>query len=260
MPNGIPSHDTFNRVFARLNPEQLEKCFSDWVKSISSLLSGEHIAIDGKTLRHSYDHNQGQKAIVMVSAWARNSGLILAPRKVTKKSNEITAIPELLKVLELCGAIVSLDAMGCQKEIVNQIASQKADYLITLKKNQGGLYQRVDELFKEVLSQSKLEEHAKIYTVEESGHGRNENRRYQVLNNISELVDSAQEWSHLNSVVRVEYLRQLNNGNIKRESRYFITSLSKLETKFIQSILPPQFFIPHNQLDGLLDYFRQLHH
>ena len=116
LPNGIPSHDTFNRVFARLDTEQLEKCFSDWVKSINSLLPGEQIAIDGKTLRHSYDHNKEQKAIVMVSpkgyrsayAWARDSGLVLAQRKVSKKSNEITAVPELLKVLELSGAIVTL--------------------------------------------------------------------------------------------------------------------------------------------------------
>jgi predicted transposase YbfD/YdcC len=101
LPNGIPSHDTFNRVFARLDTEQLEKCFSDWVKSINSLLPGEQIAIDGKTLRHSYDHNKEQKAIVMVSAWARDSGLVLAQRKVSKKSNEITAVPELLKVLDV---------------------------------------------------------------------------------------------------------------------------------------------------------------
>ena len=100
LANVIPSHDTFNRVFARLKPQQLEKCFGDWVKSISNLLPGEQIAIDGKTLRHSFDRNSDQKAIVMVSAWARDSGLVLAQTKVSKKSNEITAVPELLKVLE----------------------------------------------------------------------------------------------------------------------------------------------------------------
>ncbi len=156
LPNGRPSHDTFNRVFARINPQELEKCFSDWVKSISDLLPGSQIAIDGKTLRRSYDHNSEQKAIVMVSAWAKNSGLVLAQRKVAKKSNEITAVPELLKVLELSGAIVTLDAMGCQTKIVNQIINQKADYLITLKKNQPGLYERVENLFQLALSENKI--------------------------------------------------------------------------------------------------------
>ena len=146
-PFGIPSHDTFGRVFARLNPEQLQDCFLNWVKSISSLVAGEIVAIDGKTLRHSYDKSNDQSAIVMVSAWAQKNGLVLGQRKVDNKSNEITAIPQLLKVLYLKGCIVTIDAMGCQKEIVSQIVSQEADYVITLKKNQVGLYQRVDDLF-----------------------------------------------------------------------------------------------------------------
>ncbi len=147
LPNGIPSHDTFGRVFARLNPEQLQDCFLNWVKSISSLVAGEIVAIDGKTLRHSYDKSNNQSAIVMVSAWAQKNGLVLGQRKVDNKSNEITAIPQLLKVLYLKGCIVTIDAMGCQKEIVSQVVSQEADYVITLKKNQVGLYQRVDDLF-----------------------------------------------------------------------------------------------------------------
>lgn len=227
LPNGIPSHDTFNRVFARLDPKQLEKCFENWIKSIKSLLSSEQIAIDGKTLRHSYDKKSEQKPIIMVSAWARKSGLVLAQRKVDKKSNEITAVPKLLKVLELKGAIVTLDAMGCQTKIVNQIVSQKADYLITLKKNQDGLYKRVDELFQLALSQDKIDFESSNYSVCESGHGRTEKRYYYVLNNVSEIVDKKQQWSNLNSVIRVEYLRQVKNGKPKLENRYFITSLSK---------------------------------
>lgn len=227
LPNGIPSHDTFNRLFARLDPQQLEKCFVDWVKSISNLLPGEQIAIDGKTLRNSSVDDSQQKAIVMVSAWARESGLVLAQKKVAKKSNEITAIPELLKVLELSGAIVTLDAMGCQTKIVNQIASQGADYLITLKKNQSGLYKRVDELFKVASIEDKIKFESSKYSVFESEHSRTEQRCYHVLNNISELIDLNQKWSNLDSVVRVEYLRQLKNGKTSLESRYFITSLSK---------------------------------
>lgn len=227
LPNGIPSHDTFNRVFARLDPQELEKCFSDWIKSISSLLPGEQIAIDGKTLRHSYDKNTKQKAIVMVSAFARERELVLAQKKVSKKSNEITAIPELLKALELSGAIVTIDAMGCQTKIASQIVNQEADYLITLKKNQPGLYERVDELFKLALSDSKNEQFSSNYSLCESGHGRTEKRHYHVLSNIRELVDSSKKWSNFNSAIKVEYSRRLKNGKIKEESRYFITSLSQ---------------------------------
>ena len=251
LPNGIPSHDTFNRVFAQINPQELEKCFSDWVKSISSLLPGEQIAIDGKTLRHSYDHSSEQKAIVMVSGFARESGLVLAQRKVSKKSNEITAVPELLKVLELSGAIVTLDAMGCQTKIVSQIVNQKADYLITLKKNQSGLYKRVDELFKLALSDRKNEQFSSNYSVFESDHGRTEQRHYHVLNDIGELVDSSKKWSNFNSAIRVEYSRRLKNGETKCESRYFITSLSQNAEQLAEYIRGH--WAIENQLHWILD-------
>lgn len=130
LPNGIPSHDTFSRVFARLNPEQFQQCFINWIKSISNITSGQVIAIDGKTLRHSYDKGADKRAIHMVSAWATAQRLVLGQVKVDDKSNEITAIPELLKVLELNGCIVTIDAMGCQKEIVKLIISQGGDYVI----------------------------------------------------------------------------------------------------------------------------------
>jgi predicted transposase YbfD/YdcC len=236
LTNGIPSHDTFNRVFAQLEPEELQNCFLKWVKSISSLTEGDIVAIDGKTLRHSYDKNNGQSAIVMVSAWAKKNGLVLGQRKVDKKSNEITAIPELLKVLSLKGAIVTLDAMGCQKNIVAQIVAKEADYVITLKKNQGGLYQRVDDLFKEALSSPENPDRYSYYIPEESGHGRGEIRRYQVLNNIQNLVDPNEEWKKLNSLCRVQYSRTLKNGKTKLETRYFITSLSHKAEQLSHSI------------------------
>jgi predicted transposase YbfD/YdcC len=187
----------------------------------------------------------------MVSAWARNSGLVLAQRKVDKKSNEITAVPELLKVLELSGAIVTLDAMGCQTKIVNQIVNQKADYLITLKKNQPGLYRRVEDLFKLALSDNKDEHISSNYSVYESGHGRTEQRYYHVLNDIRELVDSSKKWSNFNSAIRVEYSRRLKNGKIKRESRYFITSLSQ-DAKQLAEYIRGHWSI-ENQLHWILD-------
>jgi predicted transposase YbfD/YdcC len=157
LPNGIPSGDTFSRVFSRLDPKEFQNCFLNWVKSISKIVAKEVVAIDGKTLRHSYDNGGDKKAIHMVSAWATEQKLVLGQVKVDEKSNEITAIPELLKVLSLRGCIVTIDAMGCQKEIVKLIAQQEADYVITLKKNQGSLYKRVEALFSEAL-RSKYQE------------------------------------------------------------------------------------------------------
>ncbi len=124
LPNSIPSHDTFSRVFFRLNPQQFQECFLKWIKSIYKITEGEVIAIDGKFLRHSYDKGAELGAIHMVSAWATENRLVLGQVKVDKKSNEITAIPELIKVLELSGCIVTIDAMGCQKEILKLIAEQ----------------------------------------------------------------------------------------------------------------------------------------
>jgi len=136
LPNGIPSHDTFTRVFAQLNPEEFQQSFLSWIKSISQIVKGEVIAIDGKTLRHSDETALDQNAIHMVSAWATTNRLVLGQVKANEKSNEITAIPELLKVLSLNGCIVTIDAMGCQKEIVQQIRQGGGNYVITLKKNQ----------------------------------------------------------------------------------------------------------------------------
>ncbi len=131
MPNGRPTHDTIARVFSRLKPEQFQKCFLSWIQSISCFNPGEVIAIDGKTLRHSYDRGGEQKAIHMVSAWATTHRLVLGKVKVDKNSTEITAIPALLKVLELNGSIVTIDTMGCQRSIVKSIVEQGGDYVIT---------------------------------------------------------------------------------------------------------------------------------
>ncbi|MBH8574079.1 ISAs1 family transposase, partial [Nostocaceae cyanobacterium CENA369] len=148
LPNGIPSHDTFARVFAQVNPQQFQECFLNWMKSVQKITDGEVVAIDGKTLCGSHDKNSEKNAIQMVSAWATTNKLVLGQVKVDEKSNEITAIPELLKVLELTGCIVTIDAIGCQKEIVKLITQQNADYVITVKKNQGNLYESVEQLFK----------------------------------------------------------------------------------------------------------------
>ena len=190
LPNGIPSHDTIARVFSRLNPEQFQKCFLSWIQSISCLNSGEVIALDGKTLRHSYDLGGNKKAIHMVSAWATSQRLVLGQVKVDKKSNEITAIPALLKVLKLNGSIVTIDAMGCQKSIVKSIVEQGGDYVITLKKNQPSLYARVEELFKQAIKQGFSGfTHTAYSTKKETNHGRSEIRYHLMLSDIKDLID-----------------------------------------------------------------------
>ena len=147
LPNGIPSHDTISRLFAQLNPEELQSCFLSWIQTIAQLTQGEVIAIDGKTVRHSYDKGKKKGAIQMVSAWACQNRLVLGQVKVERKSNEITAIPQLLKVLEVEGCIVTIDAMGTQKEIAQLIIEQGGNYILTLKGNQGSIHQDVQQLF-----------------------------------------------------------------------------------------------------------------
>ncbi len=235
LANGIPSHDTFARVFTRLDPEQFQQSFLSWVKSISNVTQGEVIAIDGKTLRHSYDRSQSQKAIHMVSAWATNNRLVLGQVKVDEKSNEITAIPELLKVLSLRGCIVTIDAIGCQKEIVKLIAGQEADYVITLKKNQGSLYKRVEALFSEAL-RSKYQ--GFIHSIErrsEESHSREETRYCVMLSNIQKQIDPEGEWQNIQSIVRADVMRTAN-GKTKIETRYFISSLPNNAKLLAQSI------------------------
>jgi hypothetical protein len=146
LPNGIPSHDTFGRVFGLLDPEQFQRSFLNWVQALAEVSLGQIVAIDGKMLRHSYDRALGKAAIYMVSAWASANRLVLGQLKVDEKSNEITAIPELLKLLLLKGCIVTIDAMGCQTEIVTLIVEQEADYVISLKGNQGTLHLDVQGL------------------------------------------------------------------------------------------------------------------
>jgi predicted transposase YbfD/YdcC len=235
LPNGIPSHDTFARVFAQINPQQFQSCFLDWMKSVQKITSGEVVAIDGKTLRSSYDESSDQSAIVMVSAWATTNRLVLGQVKVDEKSNEITAIPELLKVLELSGCIVTIDAIGCQKEIVKLITQKDADYVITLKKNQGNLYDEVEKLFKSGISTDFEGIEHSTYKTEETGHGRHEIRNYVMLAGIGLQLDPDSVWSKFSSVGMVESIR-LSDGKTTVETRYFISSLIKNAEEFSNAV------------------------
>ena len=235
LPNGIPSHDTFARIFALINPEKFQECFLSWVKSVAKLTDGEVIAIDGKCLKHSYDKKAGNPVINMVSAWATSNKLVLGQRKVDSKSNEITAIPELIKVLDISGCIVTIDAIGCQKEIVNLISQNDADYIIALKKNQKNLYQSVELLFKEAISKRCEGFSASEYSTSNSGHGREEIRNYLMLSDISNQIDSDNKWEKLKSIGMVESVRT-QNGKTTVETRYYISSLNLDAKKFGESI------------------------
>lgn len=235
LPNGIPSHDTFARVFAQLNPQQFQECFLNWMKSIQKITVGEVVAIDGKTLCGSYDKSSDSCAIQMVSAWATTNKLVLGQVKVNSESNEITAIPELLKVLELSGCIVTIDAIGCQKEIVELITQQSADYVITLKKNQGNLYDSVEKLFKTGISTGFEGIEHSTYKTEETGHGRHEIRNYVMLTGISSQLDPDSVWSKFSSVCMVESVRAFD-GKTTVETRYFISSLVSKAEEFANSI------------------------
>ena len=235
LRNGIPSHDTFARVFALINPEKFQECFLSWVKSVVMLTDGEVIAIDGKSLKHSYDKKFGNRAINMVSAWATSNKLVLGQIKVDKKSNEITAIPKLIKVLDVAGCIVTIDAIGCQKEIVNLISQKDGDYIIALKKNQKSLYESTEILFKEAISKRNEGFKASHYSTREMGHGREEIRNYLMLTDISSRIDPENKWQKLNSIGMVESVRT-ENGKTTVETRYYISSLKLDARKFGDSV------------------------
>jgi predicted transposase YbfD/YdcC len=234
LPNGIPSHDTFNRLFARLCPEQLQQCFLNWVQAVYHITKGQAIAIDGKTSRGSCERGNPCSLIHMVSAWATQNRLVLGQRKVDEKSNEITAIPELLRVLDLDGATVTIDAMGCQTEIAAQIVEQKGNYVLALKGNQGHLHQDVMELFEQASEQKFRGMPYDLYATEEHSHGRHERRRYWVVSDVLSLPDR-KKWANLSAVGCVESQRILED-KITTEKRYYLLSEPLEASQFAQTV------------------------
>jgi len=234
LPNGIPSHDTFARVFARLNPEQFQQCFLNWVRSLIRLKGEQVIAIDGKTLRQSYDTADAKGAIHLVSAWATQNRLVLGQCKVDEKSNEVTAIPQLLRVLEVRGCIVTLDAMGCQKDIARLIVKRGADYVLALKDNQGNLFEDVQQIFAHAQATHFAGiEHDFNQTVEK-GHGRIEIRRCWTMGQVEFLLD-ADQWVKFTSIAMVQAERRID-GKIEQQTRYYISSLASDAHRLAQAI------------------------
>jgi predicted transposase YbfD/YdcC len=224
LPNGIPSDDTFRRVFGRIDPRQFRHCFLEWVRSVYELTQGQVVAIDGKQSRRSYDRAAGKSAINMVSAWASENRMVLGQVKVAAKSNEITAIPELLSMLEVAGCIVTIDAMGCQREIAAKIVEQEADYVLAVKGNQETLYEDVVRYFDWALSDKFKQTVYKSYESTDGEHGRIEVRRYYVTSDIEWLSQKA-DWKGLHTIAMVESERTIVGQETSRERRYYISSL-----------------------------------
>ena len=236
LPNGIPSHDTFGRVFARLDPEQFERCFREWVDTVNEVMEGEVVAIDGKTVRGSHDRVTGKSAIHMVSAWASVNQLVLGQLKVNDRSNEITAIPELLDTLDVSGCTVTIDAMGCQKDIAKAITEKGADYLLAIKRNQPQLYDDVTDVFDQLRCPDSDTDYRFCETVEK-GHGRIEKRRCWAVSAPAHLdyVNELGEWTNLKSLTMVESDRT-ENGKTSTQTRYYISSLPNDARKLLSGV------------------------
>lgn len=224
LPHGIASHDTFRRVFMLLKAEEFERTFLEWVRQAVKLSKGAVVNIDGKELcgTHSKDRKEGLR---LVSAWAAEQAVVLGQVRTAEKSNEITAIPELLAVLELAGAIVTIDAMGCQKTIAAQIQAQEAEYVLGLKGNHGNLHREIVDYFAWAERQKWRDIAVSTAQSVEKGHGRIEERRVFATEDIDWITEKAQ-WSGLRSIIMVEAEREIIGGKKSLERRYFISSMA----------------------------------
>ncbi len=229
LPGGIPSHDTFGRVFARLDPTEFQRCFVAWVQAVVGELPAQVVAVDGKSSRRSANRSRGQHPLHLLSAWATASGLVVGQEATDAKSNEITALPRLLRVLALEGCVVTIDAMGCQSAIATQLQAQGADYVLALKANQPTLHATVVGAFADAERAGPdgwvpaVQDQAQTW---DKGHGRLEHRRYRALNDPDLLacLDPTHAWPGLRAVVQVVAERR-HGEQRSRETRYYLSSL-----------------------------------
>jgi predicted transposase YbfD/YdcC len=235
--NGIASHDTFSRVFALLDAQRFEACFIAWMQLLCPSLAGEGLAVDGKSVRGS--HEGGVNMAHLVSAWHTGAGMALGQVKTVGKSNEITAIPLLLDALDVQGAIITIDAMGCQREIVRKIVDKKADYIIGVKNNQPSLAQAVESLFDHTdagVREGRLQQDITL----DKDHGRLERRRCVVRHDVSAIAGRARAWAGFKTAVMVESRREFVNGRhkgkVSTEWRYYISSLDLDAAAFNQRV------------------------
>ncbi len=223
LPNGIPSHDTFRRLFERLDPDEFQKGFLGWIEARHEATERQVIAIDGKTLRRSFDRAKGKSALHMVHAWATANHLLLGQVAVDEKSNEITAIPKLLKMMVIPGAIVTIDAMGCQKEIARTIRGRKADYILALKANHERLFEQVVAFWEAGYARHMKGSDIRYHRQWNESHGRFEARRCWATSDL-EWLEGREEWDGLKSVVLIESERFVGE-KLSVEQRYYLSSL-----------------------------------
>lgn len=249
LPHGIPSHDTFRRVFLLLDPQQFADVFLRWTQSLRQAVGTEVVALDGKTLRRSFDRTKGVGPLHLVSAWASANRLVLGQRATAEKSNEITAVPELLRALELAGCIVTVDALNCQKNIAKEIREADADYVLALKGNHGTAYEEVKSFLEDARQRGFAGvTHDFVQTVEKA-HGRVEVRRYWISNPIGWFADGAQ-WEKLRTVAMVETERQAGTA-VSVERRFYLCSLPP-DAKLLAHAVRSHWGI-ENQLHWVLD-------
>lgn len=231
---GIPSHDRFNAIVAALKPGEFEKCLLSWITSLHEVTGGQVIAIDGKTLRRSFDAASSKSAIHMVSAWASANHLSLGQVVVDAKSNEITAIPKLLQLLELSGALVTIDAMGCQTEIAQQLVAAGADYCLAVKGNQPTLRQGLQDFFDEHFEDDFARTPVRRHETHEHGHGRQEHRFYLICPVPEDLPDRSR-WAHLKAI-GVAISNTQRDGKDCNEVRYYILSKYLAARRFAEAV------------------------
>ena len=252
LPNGIPSHDTFGRVFSLIDAQQFQFAFYDWVLAVNEITKGQVINIDGKCLRGSDEKRLGKRAIYMVSAWAEANEIVLGQRKVDEKSNEITAIPELLKILSISGCIVTIDAIGTQTNIAQTIIEAKADYVLSVKKNQGNLFEDISVLFAVDQKQDfKYASFDYIKTVNK-GHGRIDVRECWSTSNPEylNLIRNVQAWTGLQSIAMIVCMRIIGDRQTK-QIRFYISSLPSDAKRILETVR--KHWSIENELHWVLD-------
>ena len=237
LPNGIPSHDTFGRVFSLIDAQQFQLAFYEWVWAVNDIIQGQIINIDGKCLRGSDDHRLGKRAIYMVSAWAEANEIVLGQRKVDEKSNEITAIPELLKMLAISGCIVTIDAMGTQSSIAQTIIAAQADFVLSVKENQGNLFEDISVLFAVDQMQNFKYASFEYEKTTNKGHGRIDVRECWSTSNPEylNLIRNVQNWTGLKSIAMVVCTRIIDNKATKHV-RFYISSLPSNAKRILEAV------------------------
>ena len=249
LPNGIPSHDTFRRLFERLDPAEFQKGFLGWIEALREATERQVIAIDGKSLRRSFDRARGKSALHLVHAWATANHLLLGQVAVDQKSNEITAIPVLLKMLSISGAIVTIDAMGCQKEIARTIRGREADYILALKANHERLFEQVVAFWDRACARLMKGPDIGYDRQWSEGHGRTEARRCWATSDL-DWLEGREEWKDLKSVVFIESERFIGES-LSVETRYYLSSLPN-DAKLLNAAVRSHWGV-ENSLHWVLD-------